>query len=165
MSSVWALEDRIILGLGEGGKGFGNLQRHDECVVNVPDSSCWKKVELLAPFTGADPVPVYKQGLFRFEKDKFSIAKFTPISSELVKPFRVNECPLQIEARICHIHITGDTRRFGIIEVKSLLVHAHERIIESESRINPCKWSPLIYNFRHYFGLGEELGKTFRAET
>ena len=27
------------------------------------------------------------------------------------------------------------------------------------------KWSPLIYNFRHYFRLAEkELGKTFRAE-
>jgi len=25
-------------------------------------------------------------------------------------------------------------------------------------------WQPLIYNFRHYYGLGQELGKTFRAE-
>lgn len=31
--------------------------------------------------------------------------------------------------------------------------------------IDPAKWSPLIYNFRHYFRLAErELGKTFRAE-
>ena len=31
--------------------------------------------------------------------------------------------------------------------------------------IDPEKWSPLIYNFRHYFRLAEhELGKTFRAE-
>jgi len=25
--------------------------------------------------------------------------------------------------------------------------------------------SPLIYNFRHYFGLGRELGRSFRATT
>ena len=31
--------------------------------------------------------------------------------------------------------------------------------------LDPEKWSPLIYNFRHYFRLAEkELGKTFRAE-
>lgn len=27
-----------------------------------------------------------------------------------------------------------------------------------------AKWKPLIYNFRHYFGLGQLVGKTFRAE-
>ncbi|NUR95251.1 MAG: flavin reductase family protein, partial [Kribbellaceae bacterium] len=26
-------------------------------------------------------------------------------------------------------------------------------------------WSPLIYNFRHYYGLGPELGESFRTET
>jgi hypothetical protein len=30
--------------------------------------------------------------------------------------------------------------------------------------VDPARWQPLIYNFRHYYGLGEELGKTFRAE-
>jgi hypothetical protein len=31
--------------------------------------------------------------------------------------------------------------------------------------IDPGKWSPLIYNFRHYYRLADrELGKTFRAE-
>ncbi|SRR5581483_9166407 len=29
---------------------------------------------------------------------------------------------------------------------------------------HPQKWQPLIYRFRPYFGLGRELGKTFRAE-
>jgi hypothetical protein len=31
--------------------------------------------------------------------------------------------------------------------------------------INPAKWAPLIYNFRHYFRLADqELGKTIAAE-
>lgn len=29
----------------------------------------------------------------------------------------------------------------------------------------PGRGSPLIYDFRHYFGLGTELGHTFRSET
>jgi hypothetical protein len=34
-----------------------------------------------------------------------------------------------------------------------------------DNYIDPAKWSPLIYNFRHYFRLADqELGKTFRAE-
>jgi len=34
-----------------------------------------------------------------------------------------------------------------------------------DRHIDASKWSPLIYNFRHYYRLAErELGKTFRAE-
>src|SRR5262249_41612796 len=29
----------------------------------------------------------------------------------------------------------------------------------------PGRWPPLIYIFRHYFGLGPELGRSFRATT
>lgn len=35
----------------------------------------------------------------------------------------------------------------------------------NEQHIDPGKWSPLIYNFRHYYGLGPSVGKSFRAET
>ncbi len=49
-------------------------------------------------------------------------------------------------------------------EVEILRVHASEEFIQGENYIDPAKWSPLIYSFRHYFRLAEtELGKTFRA--
>jgi hypothetical protein len=41
---------------------------------------------------------------------------------------------------------------------------ADERLIVKDNHINPAKWDPLNYNFRHYFGLGKELAKTFTAE-
>jgi hypothetical protein len=49
------------------------------------------------------------------------------------------------------------------------LPNARDGVVRSdfvlgENHVNPEKWQPLIYNFRHYFGLGIELGKTFRAE-
>jgi len=46
-----------------------------------------------------------------------------------------------------------------------LRVHVASYFILKDNYIDPEKWSPLIYNFRHYFRLAdEELGKTFRAE-
>ena len=48
--------------------------------------------------------------------------------------------------------------------VEVINVRAHEDIITGTDHINPEKWSPLIYNFRHYYALGEHLGKTFKAE-
>jgi flavin reductase (DIM6/NTAB) family NADH-FMN oxidoreductase RutF len=50
-------------------------------------------------------------------------------------------------------------------EVEIIRVHVAADLVVGESYIDPAKWSPLIYNFRHYFRLADkELGKTFRAE-
>ena len=46
-----------------------------------------------------------------------------------------------------------------------LRVHIASRFVLGNHHVDPRQWQPLIYNFRHYFGLGKELGKTFRAET
>ena len=54
-------------------------------------------------------------------------------------------------------------RGMSAIEVHVVKIHASPNIIHG-NHIDPRKWHPLIYNFRHYFGLSEELGKTFRAE-
>jgi hypothetical protein len=44
-------------------------------------------------------------------------------------------------------------------------VHAHEDVvIPGTSYVDTRVWSPLVYNFRHYFGLGPQLGRSFRAE-
>lgn len=164
MSSAWALGNRVVLGLGAGGHGLENLRRHGECVVNVPNPTLWRHVEALAPLTGADPVPVHKKGVFRHSKDKFAECGLTPAESHHVLPQRIVECPLQLESKVVDIRMAGEGPRFGIIEVESVTVHAHEDIALGDEYIDTAAWSPLIYNFRHYFGLGEELGKTFRAE-
>jgi flavin reductase (DIM6/NTAB) family NADH-FMN oxidoreductase RutF len=82
-----------------------------------------------------------------------------------VKSKRIMECPIQIEARILNIRVPDYSPFFAIVEVQAMFVHAHEEIMLNDNHVNPQKWSPLIYNFRHYFGLGGELGKTFRSET
>lgn len=166
ISSSWALGDIIVLGIGLNGKAAENLDRHRECVINLPSPSMWENVERLAPTTGKNPVPEAKLDMgFNFEKDKFAASGLTPAVSHQVKPARIRECPLQIEAEVLSLRVPEHSPDFAIVETRAVRVHAHRSILLDENRIDPSKWSPLIYNFRHYFGLGERLGKTFRAES
>lgn len=166
ISSSWSLGDVIVLGIGLGGKAYDNMQLNRECVINIPDPSIWEHIEKLAPLTGKEDIPEYKQQLgFTYKKDKFKESQLTPVDSFVVQPKRIAECPIQIEATIKNIRHPEYAPFFVIVEAQALKVHAHEEIIVNDNHINPRKWSPLIYNFRHYFGLGYELGKTFRSDT
>ena len=165
MSSAWALGDVVVLGLGVRGQTGLNLAVRPDLVINLPGPWQWPAVERLAPLTGRNPVPEAKRGTFRFEPDKFGAAGLGPQPSELVRPPRVAECPLQLEARVATIghDASGD---FLIAQARVLRVHADRRVVvPGTQHVDPALWSPLIYNFRHYFGLGPELGHTFRSQT
>ena len=164
MSSAWALGDVFVLGLGSTSHTAANLRERPELVINLPAPGQWRNVERLAPLTGANPVPAQKQAQFRHEKAKFEAAGLTAVPSDCVQPPRAAECPVQIEASA--VRVGPDAGEdFTIVEAKVLCVHADRAIVaDGTSHIDTDAWSPLIYNFRHYFGLGERLGKTFRAE-
>ena len=165
MSSAWALGQVIVLGLGSQGQTARNLRHGGGLVINVPAPAQWEAVERLAPLTGRSPVPEDKRGTFRFEPEKFAAAGLRPEPSQLVRPPRVAECPLQLEARAADVSpgVAGD---FLIVQAEVLRVHADPRIVvPGTQHVDPKRWSPLIYNFRHYFGLGAELGYTFRSQT
>jgi flavin reductase (DIM6/NTAB) family NADH-FMN oxidoreductase RutF len=170
ISSFWTLGWTMMLGLLDETKTAENLARDPECVINLPSPEMWQNVEELAPLTGKNPVPEMKAKQFRFQSDKFGAAHLTPLASELVKPARVEECPIQMEARVMRLHpMEGEKlKQLGggiAAEVEVVRVHVASDLILNENYIDPAKWSPLIYNFRHYFRLAEnELGKTFRAE-
>jgi flavin reductase (DIM6/NTAB) family NADH-FMN oxidoreductase RutF len=165
MSSAWALGRTVVLGVGIEGQTARNLRERPELVINLPSPELWPRVERLAPLTGRHPVPESKRGAFRFEPDKFAAAGLTPRPSELVAPPCVAECPLQFEARAERVapDVAGT---FVIVEAAVLRMHAApELVVPGTEHVDPAAWSPLIYNFRHYFGLGAELGHTFRSET
>jgi flavin reductase (DIM6/NTAB) family NADH-FMN oxidoreductase RutF len=166
MSSAWALGWAVMLGLGTEGKTFENLSKRAECVLNFPSADLWQAVERLAPWTGKENVPPHKQAKFRYVKDKFSAAGLAALPSKRVLALRVAECLLQMEAIVRSIHSIGEEANgMAAVEVEILEVHAHENLMYGPNHIDPQRWRPLIYNFRHYFGLGPELGKSFRAET
>lgn len=165
MSSAWALGRTVVLGLGAEGQTGRNLRVRPELVLNLPAPGQWPAVEALAPLTGRDPVPEHKRGAFRFEPAKFAAAGLAPEPSGVVRPPRVAGCPLQLEARATRVRhaAAGD---FLIVEAEVLRVHADPRIVvPGTQHVDPAAWSPLIYNFRHYFALGAELGHSFRSET
>jgi flavin reductase (DIM6/NTAB) family NADH-FMN oxidoreductase RutF len=170
MSSFWALGWTLVLGLLDETKTAENMESHPECVVNLPNPEMWEQVEKLAPLTGKNPVPDLKAKQFRFKKDKFDAAGLTPLESEQVKPMRARECPVHMEARVTKMHRLGGEKLNQLggglaAEVEILRVHVADEFVLEDHYVDPIKWSPLIYNFRHYFRLAQqELGKTFRAE-
>ncbi|WP_037885453.1 flavin reductase family protein [Streptomyces viridochromogenes] len=165
ISSVWALGQHIVLGLGSESQTAHNLAARSELVINVASPELWEQVESLAPLTGADPVPASKRAVYRYEPDKFAASGLTPADSHIVRPPRVAECALQLEARVRAL-TPGGAGLFFSVECDVLRVHADERIVvPGTHRIDPARWSPLIYNFRHYHGLAPEIGYGFRSET
>jgi flavin reductase (DIM6/NTAB) family NADH-FMN oxidoreductase RutF len=170
ISSFWALGWTITLGLNTETQTLKNFRLCPDCVINLPSPDMWEQVERIAPLTGQNPVPQKKASQFRYEADKFRVAGFSTIPSETVAAPRVLECPVQLEAYVRKIHeLQGDARLRNLgggaaVEVEVMRVHVRKDFVTGGHHIAPDKWQPLIYNFRHYFGLGQELGKTFRAE-
>lgn len=164
ISSSWALDHFLVIGLGTTGKAYENLQQRGECVLNIPSPDLWQHVERLAAYTGKETVPSDKAAHgYVYVKDKFHTAGLTRKASSVVSAETIGECPLQIEAKVRHIREPDYMESIAIIELEAAAIHAQESIIKEGKHIDPSKWSPLIYNFRHYFGLGEKLGKTARA--
>lgn len=165
MSSAWALDRTVVLGLGPDGQTAHNLRSRPGLVINLPGPGQWPAVERIARLTGRNPVPPHKRDAFRFERDKFAAAGLRPEASELVRPPRAAECPLQLEARAVELRPDA-TGEFLVVEAEVLRVHADPRIVVPGTQyVDPAAWSPLIFNFRHYHGLGPELGHNFRSQT
>lgn len=172
MSSAFALFDRNVLGLTETIKGRENAVRERELVINFPTPELASRVEALARTKGRNPVPPHNVLLgYEFAPGKFDRAGFTPVASELIRPERIAECPIQLEAEVLDAHDPGaawpDERPEScrIIETRVLRAHAHRHIVvPGTNHIDPAEWRPLLYVFRHDFGTGPDLGRTFKAE-
>ena len=115
----------------------------------------------LARTTGSNPVPAgkIKRG-YRHEKGKFEISGLTRLASETVAAPRAAECPVQIEAKVAHVHEMAQhdevwRGNLVAIEVRVTRVHAHPAIMMDgqPNRIDPDKWRPLIMSFQQFYGL------------
>ena len=165
VSSVWALGQVVVIGLGGEGQTARNLRERSDLVLSLPSPDMWEQVERLAPLTGRFPVPRSKPAGCRHEADKFGAAGLTAQRSDLVRPSRVAGCPLQFEARAARVR-EGVEDWYVTVEATVLRVHADPAVVvPGTQHIDPGAWSPLIYNFRHYFGLGPELGHSHRTDT
>jgi flavin reductase (DIM6/NTAB) family NADH-FMN oxidoreductase RutF len=161
MSSAWWVGWRCMLGLARNSKTTENMIRSGECVLNLPSADLVDAVDRLARTTGSDPVPAGKvRRGYRHEKNKFDISGLTALAGETVAAPRAAECPVQIEAKVAHIHKMAQEDEIWrgnlvAIEVRVTRVHAHPGIMmEGEpNRIDPDKWRPLIMSFQQFYGL------------
>ncbi|MGY0036011.1 hypothetical protein [Pedobacter sp. NJ-S-72] len=90
------------------------------------------------------------------------------MDAEMVTPPALANCPMQLECVLQNHYIiesgVDGTPLIAAVQVKVINVRVYENLVINQNYINPSAWSPLIYNFRHYYALGEEMGKNFRAE-
>lgn len=157
-SSYWALGRMLVLGIESEGQSILNLHDHGELTVNFPSGDSWAAVARIAYLTGRHPVPPGKLDRYRHEPDKFAAAGLTPQASDLVEPPRVRECPLQFEARVHRVTPSTDGS-YAMVEAEVLRVHADAGILKPGTHhIDPTRWDPIVYSFRHFFRRGEELG-------
>lgn len=169
ISSWWILEKHIVFGLGASGKAYENIMQNPDIVLNLPDSTLWRNIELIADKTGKENLSEDKKHLgYRYEKDKFSCGKFNKEKTITVHSQRIKECPVQIEAHVVARRLLGRSEG-GLVAVDASItcVHIAETLLEisrSGIRFNAEKWKPLYYIFRHYFSVGDKLGNNFRCD-
>ena len=139
-------------------QAYENVMAVPEVVLNLPNASMWEQVEKIAPYTAKDPVPAQKAAKYTHTDDKFALGGFTPLASDKVRPPRVAECPIQAEAKVVNVN---DRNGYVLVELEIVQVHAQDHLVMEGNKINPLQWEPLIYNFKHYYGIGEHKGLNF----
>lgn len=104
-----------------------NILEVKECVINIVNYSMVQQTSLAST--------EYPKGVNEFEK-----AGFTMLSSQLVKPPRVAEAPVQMECIVKEVIHLGENPGAGnliLAEVK--LIHIKEEILDEEGKIDQAK--------------------------
>lgn len=104
-----------------------NVKEHPECVINVVNYKMTQKVNI-----ASSPYP---KGVNEFVK-----AGFTPLESEIVKPPRVKESPVQMECKVQQIIELGKEGGAGnLVIAEVLLMHINDDILNENKMIDPRK--------------------------
>ena len=106
---------------------YENVKEIDEVVINVVNYEMVQQTSLAST--------EYAKGVNEFTK-----AGFTPIASQLVKPFRVKESPVQMECKVQEVVELGDEGGAGnLVICEILLMHIDESILNETGGIDQNK--------------------------
>ena len=104
-----------------------NILEVGECVINIVNYKMVQQTSLASV--------EYPKGTNEFIK-----AGFTPIASELVRPPRVAEAPVQFECIVKQVIPLGDQHGAGnLILAEIKIMHIHEDILDAEGKIDQEK--------------------------
>ncbi len=103
---------------------YRNMMANGECVVNIVTEATAFAMNTTA------------KG-FAFEVDEFTEANITPIKSELIRPMRVKESPIQFECKLHQmVTLKNDLGHSDLMLCSVLMIHVDERVYDGDYRIN-----------------------------
>jgi flavin reductase (DIM6/NTAB) family NADH-FMN oxidoreductase RutF len=106
---------------------YENVKKVKECVINIVNYDMVQQMSLASV--------EYPKGVNEFVK-----AGFTPIASEVVKPFRVKESPVQLECIVKDVVELGSEGGAGNLVICEVVrIHINEEILDANGRIDPEK--------------------------
>lgn len=104
-----------------------NIRDTGELVINLVNYRMARQMAI----AGLD----YEKGVNEFEK-----AGFTALPSQMVKPFRVKESPVQFECKLLEIKTMSDKPgAANLIISEAVLMHIDQRVIMPDHKIDPNK--------------------------
>ena len=110
-----------------------------ECVINIVNYAMVEQMSLAST--------EYPEGVSEFEK-----TGLTPIASEVVKPFRVKEAPVQFECKINDVVALGTQGGAGNLVICEVVrIHVSEDILDEDGRISPVKIDQVARMGGHFY--------------
>lgn len=104
-----------------------NIYETKEVVINVVSYDMVQQMSLASC--------EYPRGVNEFTK-----SGFTPVASDMVKPFRVKESPAQLECKVTQVIETGQHGGAGnLIICEVLCMHINDEVLNADGRIDPHK--------------------------
>ncbi len=128
-------------------RGRDNTTKHSlenalsvrECVINIVNYAMVEQMSLAST--------EYPKGVSEFEK-----SGLTPIASEVVRPFRVKEAPVQFECKINDVVALGTQGGAGNLVICEVVrIHVSEDILDEEGRISPVKIDQVARMGGHFY--------------
>ena len=106
---------------------YHNIERSKEVVINI------------VPFSLVNQMTISSTD-YDANVNEFKKAGVTPLESEMVKPFRVKESPVQFECKVTQTVKLGTEGGAGNLFICEIVkMHFSERILDEDKTINPFK--------------------------
>jgi len=106
---------------------YENVKEVPEVVINIVNHALVEQMSLSST--------EYPKGMNEFTK-----AGLTPIASELIKPFRVKESPVQLECKVREIVELGDQGGAGnLVICEVLMIHINDEVLDASGKIDQTK--------------------------
>ena len=116
-----------------------NIKQTGEVVINVVNYNIVRQMAVSSIS--------FPSGISEFEK-----SGLTPVSSDLVKPFRIKESPAQMECRVKEIITLGDQGGAGHLIICDVVkMHISKDVIDDNNRIDPHKMDLMGRMGRAYY--------------